>query len=128
MKEGVILKAISGFYYVDTGAGLISCRARGTMRRDKITPLVGDRVRLSLTGQKTGVLEEILPRKNAFIRPPVANLDQMVVFASAVNPVTDPYLIDRVTAVAELHGVPSVICINKCDLDSGDALFDIYSP
>ena len=127
MEEGIIRKAISGFYYVDTGGELISCRARGTMRRDKITPLVGDRVRIAITGLGTGVLEEVIPRANAFIRPPVANLDQMIVFASAVIPVTDPYLIDRVTAVAELHGVTPVICINKCDLDSGEALFDIYS-
>lgn len=127
MNTGIILKAISGFYYVETGNEMVECRARGHFRRDKITPLVGDRVQITIAEQGTGVLESILPRKNYFIRPPIANLDQMIIIASAVIPITDPFLIDRVAAIAGNNGVKSIICINKNDLDVGDELYDIYN-
>ncbi len=125
--EGRILKALSGFYYVDSGEGpLIQCRARGRFRHQKITPLVGDRVRMTPLEEGTGVLDSILPRKNAFQRPAVANIDQMVVVASGAVPVTDPFLIDRVAAIAEHKGCECLICVNKCDLDQGDELCRIY--
>ena len=125
--EGRILKALSGFYYVDSGEGpLIQCRARGRFRHQKITPLVGDRVRMTPLDEGTGVLDSILPRKNAFQRPAVANIDQMVVVASGAVPVTDPFLIDRVAAIAEHKGCECLICVNKCDLDQGDELCRIY--
>ena len=125
--EGRILKALSGFYYVDSGEGpLIQCRARGRFRHQKITPLVGDRVRITPLEEGTGVLDSILPRKNAFQRPAVANIDQLVVVASGAVPVTDPFLIDRVAAIAEHKGCECLICVNKCDLDRGDELCRIY--
>ena len=125
--EGRILKALSGFYYVDSGEGpLIQCRARGRFRHQKITPLVGDRVRMTPLDEGTGVLDSILPRKNAFQRPAVANIDQLVVVASGAVPVTDPFLIDRVAAIAEHKGCECLICVNKCDLDQGDELCRIY--
>ena len=125
--EGRILKALSGFYYVDSGEGpLIQCRARGRFRHQKITPLVGDRVRMTPLEEGTGVLDSILPRKTAFQRPAVANIDQMVVVASGAVPVTDPFLIDRVAAIAEHKGCECLICVNKCDLDQGDELCRIY--
>ena len=125
--EGRILKALSGFYYVDSGEGpLIQCRARGRFRHQKITPLVGDRVRMTPLEEGTGVLDSILPRKNAFQRPAVANIDQMVVVASGAVPVTDPFLIDRVATIAEHKGCECLICVNKCDLDQGDELCRIY--
>ena len=125
--EGRILKALSGFYYVDSGEGpLVQCRARGRFRHQKITPLVGDRVRMTPLEEGTGVLDSILPRKNAFQRPAVANIDQMVVVASGAVPVTDPFLIDRVAAIAEHKGCECLICVNKCDLDQGDELCRIY--
>ena len=126
MPTGIIFKAISGFYYVGTEAGAVECRARGRFRLDQVTPLVGDRAVISLTEDGRGTLEEILPRKNAFVRPPLANLDQLVIVASAVVPVTDPYLIDRMTAIAAQKGCEAVVCINKFDLDRGDALFLTY--
>ena len=126
MPTGIILKAISGFYYVETGTETIECKARGRFRRDSVTPLVGDRALISSTGEGKGILEDILPRKNAFVRPPIANIDQMVIIASAVVPVTDPFLIDRMTAIAEQNNCASVICINKFDLNRGDDLFEIY--
>jgi len=127
MKTGVILKAVSGFYYVETAEGLTECRARGRFRLDKDTPLVGDRVEFSPTEPGRGYLISILPRKNSFIRPPVANIEKMVIVASAAIPVTDPFLIDRMTAIAYKNGCESIICINKCDLDPAKRLYDIYS-
>jgi len=90
-------------------------------------PLVGDRVRISDAGDGTGVIDEILPRRNCFIRPPVANIDQIIIVASEAIPVTTPFLIDRIAAIAEYHNCEPVICINKIDLSSGDNLYDIYS-
>ncbi len=125
--EGRIIKALSGYYYVDTGAELVTCRARGKFRLDGTSPLVGDRVRMDVSSDGTGSVREILPRRNYFIRPAVANIDLMVMLAAAVNPVTDPFLIDRVSALAAHHSCDFLLCINKADLNSGDELFSIYS-
>ncbi len=123
---GTIFKALSGFYYVHHNDRVIECRARGKFRYEKLTPLVGDRVTYSLTDGGRGYIEELLPRRNSFIRPPVANIDLMVIVASQAIPVTDPYLIDRVTVTASLSHCDCIVCINKCDLNSGDSLYDIY--
>ena len=125
-SEGIIMKALSGFYYVDDGQTVTACRGRGKLRRDKVTPLVGDRVRFTPLENSSGALEEILPRKNEFFRPAVANIDQLVVIASQAIPVTDPFLIDRVAAIAESRGCDVVVCINKCDLADGEPLAAIY--
>lgn len=127
MLKGVIYKALSGFYYVITDEGEISCRARGKFRKDKNAPLVGDFVEISVSSGNEGVIEKILERKNSFIRPAVANIDQMVIIASGAIPVTDPFLIDRIALIASLNDCEPIICINKCDLDPGKELFDIYS-
>ena len=113
MSEGIIRKALSGFYYVDDGTELVTCRARGKHRHAGLTPLVGDRVRFTPLEGGQGALDEILPRKNEFYRPAVANIDLLVVVASQAVPVTEPYLIDRVTALAARRGCPSLICVNK---------------
>lgn len=127
MAEGQILKALSGFYYVDAGNGtIITCRARGKFRHLKINPLVGDRVIYAVLEDGVGVLDEILPRKNEFIRPAVANIDQLVIIASGATPVTDPFLIDRVVSIAEGRSCDSIICINKCDLNAAEELYQIY--
>lgn len=126
MADGRILKAISGFYYVDLGERIVRCRARGRFRYDKMTPLVGDRVSVTLSGDE-GVLDAVLERKNAFTRPPVANIDQMVIIAANVIPVTEPFLIDRMAAIAEHAGAEVLIVLNKCDLDRADGLYTIYS-
>lgn len=126
MAEGIILKALSGFYYVDDGSTITSCRGRGKFRHEKLTPLVGDRVRFTPLDNGQGALDEILPRKNEFQRPAVANIDQLVIIASEATPVTDPFLIDRVVSIAEGRNCECIICINKCDLESGDSLAKIY--
>jgi len=126
MREGRIVKALSGFYYVETADGaLIECKARGKFRKDAVLPTVGDLVRFSETGVK-GVLEEILPRRNSFIRPAVCNLDALVILCSNVIPVTDPFLIDRVTAIAGNQNVPVILCVNKVDEAAEDRLTEIY--
>lgn len=127
MVDGTVMKALSGFYYVEAAGGILTCRARGRMRYDKVTPMVGDRVSVTPAGGGEGALDAILPRKNVFSRPPVANIDLMVILAANVVPVTEPYLIDRMTAIAAHAGVGSLIVLNKCDLDRADGLYGIYS-
>ncbi len=125
--QGVIIKALSGFYYVKTESGTVECRARGRFRLDGSSPLVGDRVEISLDANGKGRVDKLLPRKNFFIRPAVANIDLLIAVASEVNPVTDPFLIDRVTAFAEHMGCEVLICINKSDAARVSRLRDIYA-
>ena len=127
MAEGRIQKALSGFYYVDIGTEILTCRARGKFRKDGQSPLVGDRVAVRELGNGEGFVEAILPRKNAFTRPAVANIDQLVVIGSAAIPQTDPFLIDRVAAIAALKYCQVIILLNKCDLDPADELYSIYT-
>ncbi|MEY8402329.1 ribosome small subunit-dependent GTPase A [Oscillospiraceae bacterium 44-34] len=126
MNEGVIRKALSGFYYVDDGQSVVTCRARGKHRHAGLAPLVGDRVRFTPLEDGSGALDEILPRKNEFYRPAVANIDLLVVVASQAVPATDPFLIDRVAAIAATRGCETLICVNKCDLEPGKDLAGIY--
>lgn len=125
-ESGRIIKALSGFYYVraDSGA-LVECRARGKFRKERISPLVGDRVDFSME-RGEGMIEAIAPRHNSFIRPAVSNLDALVILASGANPVTDPFLIDRVAAIAGDRNVPVLLCVNKIDLNDGTDLIGIY--
>ena len=124
--RGRIIKALSGFYYVRGADGKVTeCRARGIFRKEHVTPLVGDEVTYSVQ-QKKGMVESILPRRNSFVRPAVSNLDLLVILASEANPITDPFLIDRVAAIAGEQNVPVLICVNKTDLCSGERLLGIY--
>ena len=124
-RQGRIVRSLSGFYDVQTAEGLVTCRARGILRRQGSSPLTGDLVEITVEHGR-GMVEKILPRKNSFIRPAVANIDALVVFAANVNPVTEPYLIDRVAAIAGDQEVPVILCVNKCDLDPAPDLVDIY--
>ena len=122
---GRIIRSISGFYDVQIPGKVISCRARGILRKEGNSPLTGDMVEITVERGK-GMVEKILPRKNHFIRPAVANVDALVVFAANVNPVTEPFLIDRVAAIAGDQEVPVILCVNKCDLDPAIDLVRIY--
>ena len=122
---GRILRSISGFYDVQTEGEIVTCRARGILRKQGITPLTGDWVEISREKGK-GMVERVLPRRNSFVRPAVANVDALVVFAANVNPVTEPFLIDRVAAIAGDQNVPVYLCVNKCDLDPAHDLVRIY--
>jgi len=124
-QVGRIIRSISGFYDVQTAGGLITCRARGILRKEGNSPLTGDMVEITQERGK-GMVEKILPRKNSFIRPAVANVDALVVFAANVNPVTEPFLIDRVAAIAGDQEVSVILCVNKCDLDPAIDLVRIY--
>ena len=126
MPDGTIMKALSGFYYVRCGGELVCCRARGKFRKDGVTPMVGDHVAIELGGDG-GFVTEIHPRKNYFIRPMVANVDELVILTANVNPVTDPFLADRVAVIAEHVGCGVILCVNKCDLDRGDGLYAAFS-
>lgn len=127
MSRGRIEKALSGFYYVNTGGETLQCRARGKFRREGLSPLVGDWVQVRELGNGEGFVEAVEARRNQFARPAAANIDQLVILASAAIPVTEPYLIDRIASIAALKGCQVQLCLNKCDLDSADELYDIYS-
>ena len=94
---------------------------------EKTSPLVGDTVTVTLNADGSGNVDGIEPRRNEFIRPPVANIDVMVIVAANVNPVTAPFLVDRIAALASYNDCEPVICVNKCDMDPGDRLFDMYT-
>lgn len=126
MGKGTIVKALSGFYYVSSDNSIVECKARGKFRNDGISPLVGDVVEFSIDSDNKGRVDSIYPRKNSFIRPAVANIDIMVFIAANTNPITDPYLIDRVSVISEAAGCETVICLNKTDLDSAEELEKIY--
>jgi len=127
MSEGIIYKAISGFYYVKSAAGTAECRARGRFRIEKSTPLVGDRVTYKSTEEGKGILTDILPRRNSFTRPPLANIDKLIIISSGAIPITDTFLIDKMTAIAAKSDCEPIICINKSDLSPAKELFNIYS-
>ncbi len=126
MAEGTIIKALSGFYTVEDSGKQFRCRAKGKFRHDGSSPLVGDRVEYTALSDSEGVVNTILPRKNSFIRPAVANIDAMVFIASGALPVTDPFLIDRVSAIAEKSSCECIICFNKIDLSPVDELYHTY--
>ena len=125
-KTGRIVRSLSGFYDVQIPGKVVTCRTRGILRKEGNSPLTGDMVEITLERGK-GMVEKILPRKNSFVRPAVANVDALVVFAANVNPVTEPFLIDRVAAIAGDQEVPVYLCVNKCDLDPALDLVRIYT-
>lgn len=125
-KQGIIIRALSGFYDVDTGEEVVRCRARGKLRKEGVTPLVGDLANFQISGD-SGYVLGIEPRRNSFIRPAVANVDALVMMAANVNPVTEPFLIDRVGAIGAAQGVEIILLLNKCDLDPADELYALYS-
>lgn len=127
MAKGKITKGIGGFYYVDTGNEIYECKARGNFRKQKITPLVGDNVEISINNNAENTIDTIYPRKNEIIRPPLANLDQLFIVASLVEPKINTTIIDNLTAIAEYKGIEPIIVITKTDLEtSADKYKNIY--
>ena len=122
---GRIVRALSGFYDVQLPDRMVVCRGRGVLRKEHITPLTGDQVEITVENGK-GMVEAVLPRSSSFVRPAVANVDALAIFAANVNPVTEPFLIDRVAAIAGNQNVQCVICINKIDLDPAQQLRQTY--
>lgn len=128
LHEGLIIRATGGFYYVENGGQTVACRARGIFRKEKKTPLVGDNVRFSVQDAEKGegTVEEILPRRNALIRPPLANLDRLFIVSAAASPSPDPFAIDKLSAIAEISQIEPVIVFTKCDLAPVDDLVALY--
>lgn len=125
--EGTIIKALSGFYYVSSEEQVYECKARGKFRLDGTSPLVGDKVSFAIDTNGKGFIDKVFDRKNSFIRPAVANIDALVFVAANTNPVTDPFLIDRVSVIAEEADCDLIVCINKTDIDPADELYAIYT-
>lgn len=120
MINGTIMKGIGGFYYVKCeNKTIYSCRARGKFRKDGLVPVVGDTVKIDVTDteKQEGYVTEILPRKNVFFRPPVSNIDLLLVTFAAKDPEPALDFIDKLTVTAIAQGVSCAICINKSDLD-----------
>ncbi len=114
--EGIIVKGIAGFYYVQTAEKLYQCKARGLFRKQGITPFVGDHVRITLTEKNEAIVSEIFPRKNEFIRPPVANVDLFIIVVSVTRPEPNLSIIDKFLVMAEQHRTDIAVCFNKIDL------------
>lgn len=123
--EGLIIKSNSGFYYVKCGEDIVECHARGIFRKEHQSPLVGDRVLISCEGE-TGTIDEILPRKNSLVRPPVANIDFLAIVVSTTQPVPNLLVIDKLIVTAEQKGIEPVVVISKGDLCGGGDLCAIY--
>lgn len=118
--RGRILNSLGGFYEVQTPQGTLSCRARGLFRKEGVTPLTGDEVLVRDMGDGTGYVEEILPRRNSLIRPPVANLDVLVFVVSILSPPPNLLVLDKLIAIAEHQKIEPVIAVTKTDLASGE--------
>ena len=119
-----ITKGIGGFYYVRTPEGIVECKARGICRKRGITPVAGDNVVLS---DDRTMIDEILPRKNVFIRPPVANLDVLFIVASTTQPVPSTLVLDQLAAAALYKEVQPVLVVTKADLAAADMLAQAYA-
>ncbi|MGN1419555.1 MAG: ribosome small subunit-dependent GTPase A [Acutalibacteraceae bacterium] len=124
--DGVIIKGIGGFYYVETAAGIFECKAKGKFRKEKITPMAGDRVTISVNDNMENTVDEILPRKNSLKRPPVANIDALMIVVSVCEPIPNTLVIDKMTVIAQKNGVETAIVITKGDLKNGDEIKNIY--
>ena len=121
--NGKIIKGIGGFYYVEAANQVYECKARGVFRKEKTTPLCGDVVTISVNDGAENTIDEIHPRKNQLMRPPVANIDSLIIVASTVKPRPSTLVIDKLTAVAEHKNIEPVIIVTKDDLAMSLCLF-----
>lgn len=125
--NGTIIKGIGGFYYVEAADEIYECKARGVFRKEKLSPLVGDKVIISINENAENTIDEIMPRKNALTRPPVVNIDNLIIVVSTVEPKPSTLVIDKLIAVAEHKNIEPIIVITKSDLASAQEIFDIYT-
>ncbi|RSL31273.1 ribosome small subunit-dependent GTPase A [Salibacterium salarium] len=122
MAEGIIIKAISGFYYVQNDMGLYQCRGRGLFRKKNIKPLVGDNVQFEAENKEEGYVNQVFERKNELVRPPIANIDQAFLVFSAQEPALSTAMLDRFLVHMEAMDIEAVIVVNKMDLTTTDFL------
>ena len=125
--EALILKAVGGLYFAETPSGVYECRARGIFRKKNISPCAGDRVKIHLEQDGTGVIDDILPRKNSLIRPPLANLDVLVFVVSTCEPNPDYRILDKFIAVAEYKNIDCVVAVTKNDLKRMPDIIGTYA-
>lgn len=119
--SGIIIKCLGGLYSVESPDGIYECKARGVFRNRGISPCVGDRVDV-----EDGVITEIAPRKNCIIRPPLANLDQLIFIVSTCEPAPNYLILDKFIAIAEYKGITPVVVITKTDLGDSRPIHEIY--
>ena len=124
--DGIIIKGIGGFYYVEAAGEIYECKARGIFRKSGIKPLAGDRVTVSINDNAENTIDEIHERKTLLQRPPIANVDKLFIVSSVCEPKPVLLIIDRLTALASIKGIEPIIVFTKNDLDSADEYIDIY--
>lgn len=124
---GVLTKAISGFYYVNSNGSLYECKARGNFRKAGVSPVVGDSVNFSCTDDTHGVIESINQRKNFLVRPLIANIDKLFIVSAYKTPAPDTLMIDRLTALSIYNNIEPIIVFNKSDMGDFDRLYNIYN-
>ena len=124
--NGIIIKGIGGFYYIEADGDIYECKARGAFRKKKIAPLAGDNVTITIRENGENTIDDIKERKNFLIRPPVANVDTLVIVSSVKNPVPSTLVIDRLTAIAVSKDIKPCIVFSKSDLGDTKDLEEIY--
>lgn len=128
MQSGRIIKALSGFYYVESQGTIYQCKARGKFRKDDKKPLVGDFCEFSIENQVEGYIRKLLPRKNALVRPPICNVDQALLVFSAKEPEMNTLLLNRFLVLIEHYHIVPLICISKMDLIDDEKIKKIMEP
>jgi len=123
---GKIVKAISGFYYIESEKIIYECRAKGILKKNKISPLVGDFAEFEKVSETEGNLIKVIDRKNSLIRPPVANLDAVIIVVASKNPEPSLLFLDKQLAFLESINIEAVICLNKVDLDNAEFIKSVY--
>lgn len=126
LMNGIIIKAISGFYYVYSENSVYECKARGSFRKAGVSPVVGDKVDFTLTDSVHGTVESVCERRNLLIRPLVSNIDKLFIVSAYSTPAPDTLMIDRLTAIARYNGIEPIIVFNKSDMGDFDELVRIY--
>ncbi len=124
--NGLIIKGIGGFYYVETAQGIFECKAKGKFRNKNISPVVGDKVTITLRTGEDNTIDSIEERKNRLVRPPVANIDKLIIAVSVAKPFPNTLIIDKMTVLAEKNGIEPIIVITKTDLDEHEYLMRTY--
>ena len=124
--NGILMKAIGGFYYVRCDGKEYECKARGSFRKSGNSPVVGDKVVISVPEEGFASIEEIKPRINKLKRPALANIDTLVIVCSTVDPEPNFTVIDKMTAAAVNNNMIPAIVVSKNDLKSGERIAEIY--
>ncbi len=125
--EGIIIKGIGGFYYVEAADGIYECKAKGAFRKAKITPVAGDKVLITVNESGYNSIDSVLERKNILNRPPVANIDKLFIVSSTCEPNPNTLIIDRLTVIAVHNNIEPIVVFTKTDLKPCDDLIKIYS-